>query len=352
MPAHHPTLLIFSAANDSHVQAVLPHVTDNTLALICDFSLFSKQCSASILFSDPACVSIHNQNGEKLYLDRVQAVWWWRPTPFPVHDHLSKDVTEFLIEEHSHFWAGLMAILPHGIRWYNHFQRNLLATRKIFQLHVARQCGMLTPETLVTSSPNEARHFIREHERVIFKALFGTDQVWRPTQELTEDLVTKLDHVALCPVVFQEYIPGGEDYRVILIDEFVQAVAFDTMNSRYPLDVSMDPASGCRADVIPASLLSALREFMSRLGLRYGAFDLRRKPDGEFVFLEINPAGQFLYLDLRAKTSVAKAMANVLSCKNPSVEVSEEPSEPVSINYDLDRPFLLCTPKWEDKSFK
>ncbi len=209
---------------------------------------------------------------------------------------------------------------------------------------------MVIPQTLVTSSPHEVRQFLREHERVIFKALFGTDQVWRPTQELTEELVTKLDHVALCPVVFQEYIPAGEDYRVVLIDEFVQAVAFDTMNSQYPLDVSMDPATRCRADVIPASLVSALREFMSRCGLRYGAFDLRRKPDGEFVFLEINPAGQFLYLDLRAKTNVSKAMANVLSCKNPRIEIPEEPSETASINYDLDRPFLLCTPKWESNS--
>ena len=162
--------------------------------------------------------------------------------------------------------------------------------------------------------------------------------------------MTKLDHVSLCPVVFQEYIPGGDDYRVVLIDEFVQAVTFDTMNSRYPLDVSMDPASRCRTDVIPDPLLAALRAFMSRLGLRYGAFDLRRKPGGEFVFLEINPAGQFLYLDLRANTGVAKAMANALSCKNPWVDVPEEPSGPFSVNYDMDRPFLLCTPKWEGKS--
>ena len=347
MPAHHPTLLIFSAANDSHVQAVLPHLTENTFALICDFSLFSKQCSASVLFSDPPRIVIHDQNGEKLYLDRVEAVWWWRPTPFPVHDPLSKEVSEFLVEEYSHFWAGLMAILPREIRWYNRVQNNHLATRKVFQLHVARECGMVIPETLVTSSPHEATQFIREHERVVFKALFGTDQIWRPTQEMTEELVAKLDHVALCPVVFQEYIPGGEDYRVVLIDEFVQAVSFDTKNSRYPLDVSMDPATECRKAVIPDSLSSGLREFMRRLGLRYGAFDLRRKPDGKFVFLEINPAGQFLYLDLRAKTSVTKALADALSCKNPSMSVPEKPSEPVSINYDLDQPFLLCTPKWE-----
>ena len=350
MPAHHPTLLIFSAANDPSVQAVLSHITEDTLALICDFSLFSKECSASVLFSDPPCIAIHDENGEKLYLDQVESVWWWRPTSFPAHDHLTKEVNEFLIEEYSHFWAGLMAILPRGIRWYNHFQNNLLATRKIFQLRVAHECGMLIPETLITSSPQEAAQFIREHERVVFKALFGTDQIWRPTQEMTDELVTKLDSVALCPVVFQEYIPGGKDYRVVLIDEFVQAASFDTMNSCYPLDVSMDPATACRADVIPDSLLSALREFMRRLGLRYGAFDLRQKPDQEFVFLEINPAGQFLYLDLRAKTSVAKAMANALSCRNPSVNLHEEPSEPVRINYDLDRPFLLWTPKWESES--
>lgn len=275
MTVFHPNLLIFSAANDPHVNAVLPYLSHNTVVLICDFSLFSRETVASVLFSEPPCLSISNKNGEKYYLDRLEAVWWWRPTDFAEHKHLSKEVGEFLIEEHSHFWAGMMAILPSEIRWYNQFQKNLLATRKIFQLYVARECGMIIPNTLVTSSLSDAGRFIQAHKSVIFKAMFGTDQVWRPVQEITDELVTKLKHVSLSPVIFQEYIPGGEDYRVVLIDEFVQAVTFDTANSCYLFDGSMDPNSRCHATSIPDSLLFALRKFMSRLGLRYGGFDLR-----------------------------------------------------------------------------
>lgn len=176
MPVYHPNLLIFSESEDSHVQAVLPHLVPGTVPLICDFSLFSGGYSASVFVSDDPLVAVHDQSGAKFLLDRLEAIWWWRPTPFPTRNH-SGQVAEFMVEEHSHFWAGLMAILPAGIRWYNHFQPNRLATRKIFQLCLARECGMLTPQTLVTSCPEEASRFIQSHERVVFKAVYGTQEV-------------------------------------------------------------------------------------------------------------------------------------------------------------------------------
>ena len=48
---------------------------------------------------------------------------------------------------------------------------------------------------------------------------------------------------------------------------------------------------------------------MRRLGLIYGAIDLRLTADGRYVFLEINPAGQFLYVEQQTGQPIAAALA-------------------------------------------
>ncbi len=51
---------------------------------------------------------------------------------------------------------------------------------------------------------------------------------------------------------------------------------------------------------------------MQSLGLVYGAVDLRRAPDGREVFLEINPAGEWLFVEERTRQPITKALAEVL----------------------------------------
>ena len=48
-------------------------------------------------------------------------------------------------------------------------------------------------------------------------------------------------------------------------------------------------------------------------GLRYGAVDLRRTPAGDHVFLEINPAGQWLFVEEKTGQPMTEAMARLLA---------------------------------------
>ncbi len=50
---------------------------------------------------------------------------------------------------------------------------------------------------------------------------------------------------------------------------------------------------------------------VDHLGLNYGAFDLILTPEGR-LFLELNPSGEFLWLDLYTKLPIAQAIADVL----------------------------------------
>ena len=52
---------------------------------------------------------------------------------------------------------------------------------------------------------------------------------------------------------------------------------------------------------------------MDALGLNYGAFDFIVTPEGRHVFLEVNPAGEFMWLMRNPGLPIHEALADVLS---------------------------------------
>ena len=52
---------------------------------------------------------------------------------------------------------------------------------------------------------------------------------------------------------------------------------------------------------------------MTSLRLAYGAIDLRRTPEGDYVFLEINPAGQWIFVEEKTGQPMTDAMAKLLA---------------------------------------
>jgi hypothetical protein len=52
---------------------------------------------------------------------------------------------------------------------------------------------------------------------------------------------------------------------------------------------------------------------MQHLGLVYGAIDLRLTPENEYVFLEVNPSGQYLFVELLTGVPLSDRMAHCLA---------------------------------------
>ncbi len=68
-----------------------------------------------------------------------------------------------------------------------------------------------------------------------------------------------------------------------------------------------------RPVTLPPALTAGLLRLMRRLGLVYGAVDLRRRPDGSYVFFEVNPAGQWLFVEERTGMPISSEVAALLS---------------------------------------
>jgi glutathione synthase/RimK-type ligase-like ATP-grasp enzyme len=244
----------------------------------------------------------------------LNVMWWRRPQPFrPADEMRAYEDRMFVLGECAAAVAGLWSCLD--AVWVNDPDRDEAASRKMWQLKVASELGLRVPRTCMTNSPQRAREFLdAEPGPVIYKAFSATPETWRETRVVSDEQRAQLDQVRLAPVIFQEAIAGGCDLRVTVVGDriFPAQIVGPAGGYEYDFRVHTGDAS-ITAVTLPHEIESMLRALMHRFGLWYGAIDLRRTPDGDYVFLEINPAGQWLFVEYETAQPISKALATMLA---------------------------------------
>lgn len=247
-------------------------------------------------------------------LERCRAAWWRRVRPFTV-DHQLGTIRDqrFAVSETGEALHGLFHSLD--CTWVNPPALDAIAHHKPYQWHVARRVGLSLPRTLVTNQEEQARRFIREIGvgRTVFKAFIASADAWRETRLVRAEDLTLLDAVRYAPVIFQEYVPGT-DLRVTVVGDRVFAAEIDASQTGYPVDMRMVVGEArVRPVDLPTAVTDNLLRVMRALGLVFGAVDLRRRADGQYVFLEVNPAGQWLFVEERTGLPITAEVAALLS---------------------------------------
>jgi len=307
-----PTCLVFSHREDEHLAAVLRLIPGEDVPFVVDTRDFGSSFAATVDIREAVESYLRLRSGEVVSLCSLKSIWWRRPAGVLLDPGIPKQMRAFVENERTLFIAGLLASVPPWVRQYNSPSSQQRIDSKLYQIQLAKSVGLRVPNTCVTSDPSAARAFLMQSERCIFKSFWGTHEFWQPTRLLTPELATHLDHLVACPSILQDYIDGEFEIRATVIDEDIHAAAFDLRHSRYPADVRIDTRLPCRPFDLPDGIGDGLKRLMKAAEIRYGAFDLRLTKDGDFVFLEVNPAGQFLYIDIQAGTRIVETMARAL----------------------------------------
>ena len=114
------------------------------------------------------------------------------------------------------------------------------------------------------------------------------------------------------------------DYRVTVVDGQAFAAEIDATATSHPADMRMVLGEAVvRPAVLPSQVVDALNRLMVRLGLVYGAIDLRLTPDGDYVFFEVNPAGLWLFAEERTGLPITAAVAEALARRDLVRELAE-----------------------------
>jgi glutathione synthase/RimK-type ligase-like ATP-grasp enzyme len=307
------TVMILSTFADVHAQAVMNALAaQGARAELVDLSEFPTRLALSMAFEgDRRRLELRRRGGGALDLNAVSAVWWRRPQPFQPPAGMDPAHRGFALSEATTAFQGLYQTLD--VHWVNIPSRDAVAMHKPYQLTLAQKIGLEVPPTLMTNDVEEARTFWRQHEgEVIYKQFIALPDAWRETRRLKPQEESLADSIAHAPVIFQKHVPAVADIRVTAVGGAFYAAATDVRDADYPQDVRMNLDAKYVVHELPAETKAKLSALMERLGLVYGAIDLRLSPEGRYVFLEINPAGQFLYIEHATGQPIAAALAQTL----------------------------------------
>lgn len=227
----------------------------------------------------------------------------------PVHDPAAR---RFIVNECSQAFNSIAAWPSYNT--INNLERERVACLKPLQLAVARKVGLQIPETIITNDPISARSFCEKEISVIFKTLSAPISTFGETRRVKSDHMDKLPSVSHAPVIFQHEVVKQKDIRVTVVGSEVFAACIERNNpfaENYP-DWRLDASAECKVFELPAELADRVRLLMSTLGLVYGVIDFIQSERGEFIFLEVNPSGQFLFVEADTGLPISRQIGKAL----------------------------------------
>ena len=256
----------------------------------------------------------------KICSTEVRAVWLRRPKHLHHTEALSPELGHAACE-----WMealeGFLAHIPEN-RWINHPTANARASHKIEQLTRASQAGLRVPDSLLTQNPEAVRAFWRKYNRSLVVKPLSSGYIERQNPEddsviytsgVSERSLENLDLVSQCPTLFQEQIAKESDVRVCFLDGEMVAVDLIAIDQgRQRLDIRRNNMQGVnyRVREMPLDVQSRLTELLQSYALRFAAVDFAIDEKGNWIFLEINPNGQWAWLDLECDAGISELFVN------------------------------------------
>lgn len=222
-----------------------------------------------------------------------------------VHPEDAEFVDRELLQYHSAIWN---AIEPDAF-WVNPLTAIRPSESKLNQLRLAHAVGLPVPPTLVSNDPDDIRAFLARHAAggAMYKGFFPaswTDEDGRrlalPTREVRLEDLPPDAMLQSAPGIFQARVDKAYEIRLTMFGDYPLAARIDTgdheagaedWRNMHITRVPMSPYT------MPETVLEMVRLFMRRIGIVFGCFDFIVTPAGDHVFLEVNQAGQWLWVE-------------------------------------------------------
>jgi glutathione synthase/RimK-type ligase-like ATP-grasp enzyme len=256
-----------------------------------------------------------------LDFSKISSVYYRRPLP-PEPECEDPGVKEFMVTETSTYLNWLWHAID-DVYWMSSLKSIRKADSKISQLRIAPLLGFEIPDTIITNNPNDVKTFYQKHSgKIVNKVLAkGFVDINGETRTIYTNLMNSkmLDFLEACrvvPCVFQEYIPKEIEIRVTVVGKQVFAAEIHSQTSqrtkhdwrRYDLENTLH-----RPHELPEEVQKSCVKITKHYGLEFGAIDLVLTPEGKYIFLEINPNGQWAWIEVLTGLPISDAIAELLA---------------------------------------
>lgn len=322
-------ILVVAEPDDPHALEVTKHLTHLGANYVCFHTVdFPNSIGGTFEYSNGKKRLYFGSDSTRFELADITTVWFRRLFPAKIATDITPEDREFALAESEHFLQSAWRFLRHCY-CVNPRSDSAIAASKPYQLSVAQSIGFEIPRTLVTNETKVVLSFfdsclqgmiykpLTSYARNLDAPLTGGAPLTVLTSRISKStLEERLSLIAVAPCIFQEYVPKDVELRITVVGRELFCAAIHSQKSekskhdwrRY--DLENTPYTTYE---LPDALCELILKFMDEMGLEYGCLDFILTPDGRYVFLEVNPGGQWLWVEYLTGLPITQSIALLLS---------------------------------------
>jgi len=250
---------------------------------------------------------------------KVQAVWYRKLWNFNIPDELDPNYKSIFLSEYQtalQLFFNSMENIP----WMNVMHKDhAVGADKMQQLHRAYSLGLPIPKTIISNDAIAVNNFFKLCNGNIIMKLHNTlsksmeaNTPFFPTTKIDEADLKDLGALTYCPMIFQEYIAKAYELRIIYIDGVFFTGKIPNDDKKTDWRISTGQALKWERYELPQKIKQKIQQLMVEYGLHFGAIDMIRNIHGEYVFLEVNPQGEWGMLQKDLAYPIGETIAKKL----------------------------------------
>lgn len=198
--------------------------------------------------------------------------------------------------------------------WVNRPSKTFVAESKIIQLKKAKEIGFNIPETTITNMNKTSLPYNMLIAKSIDTALFDFDshEAFSYANIITKNDLSRYNN-ANAPFFIQQYIENKLDLRITTIGDKLFACKITTNDNGVEGDwrLRKNDVSFVPYD-LPQDINKKCLDIVKSFGLSYAGIDLIFSRN-KYFFVELNPTGEWAWLQDSCGFDIAGEICNVLS---------------------------------------
>lgn len=288
--------------------------------------LSSREFISSISFSmsifdDEISLSLKKGNID-ICLDNVNVIWNWRWGDYGLDNIYIDNCYEL-----KRFSYKEIEVIKEIIfsRLKDKYWIGSKHINKIEVLIAAKNAGLKTPDTQITTSKYVLEEFMTKHDKIIIKPLSNPiffsdkkDRYGMYTKELSYNILKSVP-LHFFPILTQQHIEKDFEVRSFYIDKnFYSAAIISQDDEKTKVDFrnyNKETPNRVIPFQLPTSIEHQLQILMQNMSLDTGSIDIIYSK-GEYYFLEINPVGQFDMISTPCNYNLDEKIAKYLIKKD------------------------------------
>ncbi|WP_335714577.1 MvdC/MvdD family ATP grasp protein [Neobacillus drentensis] len=265
-------------------------------------------------------------NGKSISPSEISCVWHRRSFVEMTLEEQVDNSADFKIwkNEWNKTLLGLYLSLIE-VPWLNPIRKSHKAENKYLQFQIAQKVGFTTPKMIVTNEKQKLLQFYEINNPVVLKMM---SQDFYQTSENTfkgiyvnkvsyDDLL-QFEEYSENPIVLQQYIPKKYEVRYTVVGDKHFVCKIESQKSKIAnidwrrYDIANTPHFAIEP---PTEVKENVRKFMSDMDLEYGALDFIVTEKDEWIFLEVNSMGQWLWIEDLTGLPISELICSWLTSK-------------------------------------